>query len=548
MDTLASDDFRGMATNGSGCSPTNETTNETTTSTDAIYYFGYGPIVNPLVRYRRGCTLPQANVRTAILYDHRLSFVEGGTATIVPARGWDVKGVLLKFDSVEDWETFRHFGAGYDEWEVSVSVIDQAHPDPANKNSRTFPLESCGEHEHHEVDTDDDDEHDTFNSRGPNQGPISSRYSYGDDDDEGSCSSSDEEYSCPFSIGSEAKCQREDPNAVRCRTFSMGSASSSSPPPRISTCSSSNGSTANDSVFCKPQERYLELMKDGLRAHEVDETYIRDEVLAVDYIPNLRDKVVDYHYRTFPLATKPTKLPKISLAKYESKLCGSTSSKNNNKRRDNQQPGATYFVCNHKVLRVDAPPEGDHSTHHNENACVKWLRALGHGRGDITLLVHQTFVDPQCVHVPLVDTVEDLTPAHYEWAEHTVLLYLERGGLTATVVYELTDTNANSTSGNNRAHKRSISTSIMEVGKSVPLLVGRRFRNRTGSSGAANVVDSANSEHPRRSSVPLGTVSTTTTLEDDRFSSAMKAKSKRFSIPRLKNLRSSKGMAYAPGA
>lgn len=522
----------------------------------AIYYFGYGPIVNPLVRCRRGCKISPHNVRPAILYDHRLRFVEGGTANVVPMMGWDVKGVLLRFDSVNEWENFRNFDAGYDIKEVSVSIIDETNLDPKNKNSRTFPTEvNRGSDEHLIEEEDHKDE--SYNGERRNGSDLirnrhlckSCAFStadsglVGDEDDEGSCSS-EEEYSCPFTIGAKSRSQKEDPATVRCLTFAMSDQGSQHQNARISLSGNNGDSCSVDSVFCKPQERYLRLMMDGLRALKVDETYIRDEVLRVNYIPSERDRVADqsYSYKKFPVATKSNKMPKISFAKYKSKLCS------NSKRGENAT--ATYFICNRKVLKVNLlsdklSSDNDLSMYTN-NACVKWLRALGHGKGDITLLVHQTFVDPDCLHIPLVDNDDDLTPMHYEWAEHTILLYLERGGVTATTVYELTDSGSNS---NAKTRRRSLSTSLTGVGKSVPSLtasMGRRFqKNRfsdvdSGHSESSNALPKITS----RFSAPtiLTTKSSTAEAPTEDFSTtSIKAKSKLCGITtRLKNLRLSK--------
>jgi len=183
-------------------------------------------------------------------------------------------------------------------------------------------------------------------------------------------------------------------------------------------------------VVCKPQERYLKLMTDGLRAHEIDETYIHDEVLAVNYIPNERDKITDQsQYKSFPSAKK---VANVSFIKYETKLC---------KAKDN----ATHFCIGNKVFRLDQSECNTPS-----NPCVSWLRKQAHGKGDITFLVHQTFVDKECLHIEMVNSPEETTAQHQQWAEHVILLYLERGGLTATKIAELTADNLKTDSLMNR--------------------------------------------------------------------------------------------------
>jgi hypothetical protein len=409
---------------------------------DVIHYFGYGPIVNHFVRIRRGVTIPPEDIQTAILYDHRLQFVPGGTANIVPKIGWDVKGVILKFKTQQEWETFRQFDASYEVRPVSVSIIDKTNIDPKNKNDHTSPFEGDDY-----GDDDDDEDYDYgLNDHGNDQqqqveqddkgfntseraGPlvrthrlhksclVTSGANSSLNNLDGMDSSDEDDNSLPFSF--EPKSKKADPKAIQCYTFAMDWTSPNK---------------NRQAVFGKPQERYLKLMTDGLRYHEIDETYIRDEILAVDYIPNERDKVSDQNsFLSFPNAKK---VSKFSQQKYETKLCGEpkTCSKDNKT--------GTHFVIGTKIMRVD----GDNLQ--LNNPCVKWLRKQAHGMGDITLLVHQTFVDKdQPFHIPLLDNPDDVTEQHHKWAEHVVYLYLERGGLTATTIGELVPDNGDGGGG-----------------------------------------------------------------------------------------------------
>lgn len=369
-------------------------------ASEAVYYFGYGAIVNPIVRFRRGCKVPAHNVKSAILYDHRLRFVKGGTANIVPSRGWDVKGVLIRFDHPDEWDAFCEYDANYDIREVSVSVIDKTNLDPKHRNDCTSPFEE-DENDHSGSSLIKQNRAYKSCPVGATPGDFSE---YGDDSSE-----SELDASCPFDFGSGSMAKKDDPNAVKCYTFMM------------------DQPTGHDQP--KPQERYLQLMTDGLRTHNIDETYIRDEILSVNYIPKENDRVVD-SFRSFPVAGK---LSPVSLAKYKSKLCNVGG-----KARDKNKE-ATYFVCGNRIMKVQSNNPNDPDAVDPSNPCVMWLRALAHGKGDITLLVHQTFVDNESdmLHIPFVDTNEQLTPQHTEWAEHMILLYLERGGLTASVVSEL---------------------------------------------------------------------------------------------------------------
>lgn len=389
-------------------SSASEATQFTSDESEAIYYFGYGTIVNPIVRLRRGCTIPHENIQTAILYDHRLKFVAGGTANIVKSRGWDVKGVLIRFDTLRQWEEFRRFDANYDVHDVSVSLIDKTNLDPKRKNDHTAPFDDLNEDG---IDDDIDDQIQRpglISNRRLHRSCLVSGTSLNDLSEDSS--SEEEDYSCPFSF--EPKSAKVDPNAVKCKTFMIDQDLQGLR--HVINENSSFRGNGDESVFAKPQERYLKLMTDGLRIHDVDETYIRDEILAVNYIPNERDKVIDQNYRSFPVAKK---LTKISQSKYVTKICKSPEN-------------ATHFVIGTKIIKLDGEPDPS-------NACIRWLKANGDGKGDMTLLVHQTFIDKDCFQLAPVSTKDKLTEEHRLWAEHVVFLYLQRAGLTATVIGEL---------------------------------------------------------------------------------------------------------------
>ena len=75
-----------------------------------IYYFGFGPIVNEIVRKRRGIEVIE--IQAAYVPDYRLTFAFGGIANIVAKNGFEVHGLLMKLKSSEDWKKLREFEAG----------------------------------------------------------------------------------------------------------------------------------------------------------------------------------------------------------------------------------------------------------------------------------------------------------------------------------------------------------------------------------------------------------------------------------------------------
>jgi len=91
----------------------------------AIYCFAYGPIVNPTVRKRRRLATV-GEPQPACLPEFRLSFEHGGFVNLVRQRGYEVHGVLLKFDSEEEWEYCRRYDEGYNKVE-KVEVFPYEH-------------------------------------------------------------------------------------------------------------------------------------------------------------------------------------------------------------------------------------------------------------------------------------------------------------------------------------------------------------------------------------------------------------------------------------
>jgi len=414
------------------------------TTEEAIYYFGYGPIVNPHVRIRRGLSMAPESLKSAILYDHRLRFVPGGTANIEFSRGWDVKGVLLKFESKQEWEEFRQYDANYDVQEVSVSVIDKTNLDPKKKNDHTAPFEDEEEDDQIQYDFNgnaSDRSGQLLGSQRMYKSMLISGNNASLNDLDGS-GSDDEDYSCPFSF--EPKSKKPDPNAVKAFTFMIDQKKTGHRHPICDKTPSRTNGAKGESMVGRPQERYLTLIRDGLRMHDVDETYIRDEILAVNYISNERDRFTDQNYNAF--SSIKSKLPKMSSSKYDKKI--------------EKEPQTTLFVIGTRMMKVDGEPDC-------ANPVVRWLRAVAHGKDDISLLVHKTFVDKDCIRIPEVKTVEELTDQHRLWAEHVVFLYLERGGLTATAIAELESGDGKKTKSK---HKW--------AGRSMPLLLGRSKKDK----------------------------------------------------------------------
>ena len=260
-----------------------------------IYYFGYGPIVHPVVRKRRGVkTVGESGdggARAALLPDHKLTWAFGGVVNIVKQRGFEVMGILLEFDDEEEWSNFQQFDAGYDLDEVTV-----------------FPLRQ--QRQQQQQDNDDDDDDDKERKTSVDKRGDDNRY---DDDGDGFVSHTNE--------------------PVKAYTFVMKDFDESK--------------LLSSKIEKLPGERYLKLIATGMRTYGIDEDYINDQIMSVPYIPKRNPE----QYRTFSTAavSASAPLPRITLTKYRSKLCSHKYRKTS--------PDDVFFICQGRVIKVERPDD-----------------------------------------------------------------------------------------------------------------------------------------------------------------------------------------------
>jgi len=95
-----------QALDGDKAASTDESSNQ-----EELYYFTYGPVCNELVRKRRG--IVASHIQAAYLPEYRLTFALGGMVNIVPRRGYEVHGLLMKLATPEDWDRVVKFDAGW---------------------------------------------------------------------------------------------------------------------------------------------------------------------------------------------------------------------------------------------------------------------------------------------------------------------------------------------------------------------------------------------------------------------------------------------------
>uniref|UniRef100_A0A7S1UWI2 gamma-glutamylcyclotransferase n=1 Tax=Grammatophora oceanica TaxID=210454 RepID=A0A7S1UWI2_9STRA len=137
-----------------------EHSNDSSSNEGSVYYFGYGPMVHPTVRHRRGVKV--MNEQAAILTDHRLTFAYGGVASVVKQRGYDVHGIVMQCQSTSDWEKLKESEGGYyatelevfpygasnssDRCEFSPEDDDDDSDDDSSRSGATAPVQPIRAH------------------------------------------------------------------------------------------------------------------------------------------------------------------------------------------------------------------------------------------------------------------------------------------------------------------------------------------------------------------------------------------------------------------
>ncbi|CAB9513595.1 expressed unknown protein [Seminavis robusta] len=118
-----------------------------------IWYFGYGPIVHPSVRQRRGIRV--TDEQPAVLRDHRLTFAFGGIASLVAQTGYDIHGIVMRCETESDWEKLKEQEAGFHAAPVNV------HPYRRVANF-AYDSEVCPLSPELDDNDDDDDDEDSI--------------------------------------------------------------------------------------------------------------------------------------------------------------------------------------------------------------------------------------------------------------------------------------------------------------------------------------------------------------------------------------------------
>lgn len=356
-----------------------------------IYYFGYGAMVNPIARERRGVCTEEAHA--ALLPNYRLSFTNNGVANIHPKAGWEVYGIVMKCASLEDWKILEAFSAGYDCIEVDVFSVKEKAPKREAGSTRVKDSWNCSSSLAESEDSDECCAEGSKNT--PSSGEIIRTES---------CSIGEEEDGFAQVIK----------KPIRARVFVM-------PVKKQEGMGCSTRSTSDEDSKL-PQERYLRVIASGMTAYGVDQDYINDEILGAAFIPSRKPE----HYLQF-LTTKanrtpPSISPVVWNKEYEQRMAKASKS-----TRATDKNLILFRLGEHaiQVRGEDASPETPF--------CV-WLRDRLQGPADSTWVVVQTLYDPD---LPLIATAEEVTSVHQAWAENQMMEKFEQAGVSATVLFHV---------------------------------------------------------------------------------------------------------------
>ena len=304
-----------------------------------LYYFGYGALVNPTSRQRRGITTCQA--QAASLPDYRITFACGGAANICKAQGWEVHGILMRCASPKDFEVLSAFDTGYDCIQVNVFPYNDYWSE-------------CGDSE---------------------------------EEEEG-------ETKCGYKNSLRGK------RPIKANVFVMHRDEDE------------NCDLPMDKL---PQERYLRVIASGMRSYGVDDSYIEDEIMGVSYIPSRKPG----DYLRFPKASKVQ--PRMTLMEWE-KECGRRI-----QEASDQKKSLLVFRLGNTVIQVD-------DDHDPENPFCVWVRGRLVGAQDCTWVIIQTLFDPD---LPRINSPEEVTIVHQEWAENQMMEKFEQAGIRAKAILQV---------------------------------------------------------------------------------------------------------------
>lgn len=118
-----------------------EPTNHQHRDVESYWYFGYGTVVNKLVRQRRGIAVVEDSIIAAYLPDYRLTFAVGGMANILPRRGYEVHGILMKLSTAADWDLVKKWDAGSTPSKHFVYPYNNSEEDDDEKEEKE-PIEA----------------------------------------------------------------------------------------------------------------------------------------------------------------------------------------------------------------------------------------------------------------------------------------------------------------------------------------------------------------------------------------------------------------------
>ena len=425
---------------------------------EPIWYFGYGPMVHPTVRQRRGVQVSHA--QAAVLRDHRLTFAFGGVASVVPQTGYDVHGVVMQCRTQDDWEKLQASEGGY--YPVTVPV----YPYESNRNTYTQGNGQRDESAMPVLDVGGDKSDESDENSKPSGVPLHARVFIVHEYDGSKLDHSidrlpqerylrliaeglaqyhgDEDYISDQIMGVAFKPSRKLEEYATFPALTLPPV-----PPLVLSVYDGNASASAGQDFLKYPSTI-----------STTETESIDEMGSshASYSHSLATTESQCLYQAYdcyyPATNHPnleasrdgddTDLPKITLAGYE-RLCQSLPDipniRGDNEHDENDfsmaaqdltaasYPAHMLFLMGGHVLLIHNHPGPKHPG-------AMWFQSNAHAKlQDVTYYLHQTHVDPD---IPFCDTEQDVTILHQLWAENLLVESIAQG-LTVYRVFNLAD-------------------------------------------------------------------------------------------------------------
>lgn len=165
-----------------------------------------------------------------------------------------------------------------------------------------------------------------------------------------------------------------------------------------------------------PQERYIQIIAEGMKFHGIDQEVVDFHIMNVPYIPRRKpSEYLRFHTEHHP-NKKRSKTKTIS---YDDFIMKSEK--------------MVWIAIGTHVIQIKEVEEGNEGS---RGLFLEWVKRNLVGKYDCTHFLVQGHYDPA-----LASYESGITDEHREWAQNLLVEKFSQGGLTGTLVYLLKDAN-----------------------------------------------------------------------------------------------------------